>query len=555
MTLFITSCLWLALGFQLADCVLELPVFSEPKGHHSGARVRARQSQGPLEGDIYYNNYWYPYGGYYIDITIGTPPQRQTVWVSTGSVDLYVDSITAATCNSSSATPEPCRGGTFNSSASGTYEEVAESPAFEVSYADGNEIIGPIGSDVLGIGQLQLEDVQFGVGEEINVNEEYPLAMMGLGYSTLSSVNRTGLSRPYQNVPEVMVRANLSESRLFSIALGRPDTSGSLVFGGLDTTRYVGELATIDLMNNTRPYIGIDGKNTTAPRRFITTITGAEFTAGNNTTTLWSSDAEGMAAWNLDDPAVAVIPSTASQTMLLPYGHYAAYILPYFPFLTPNGSCICDYADTEDKITFTFGGKIKIEVGVKDLIKQPVDLAAGRPLQYANGSDQCTFMITPDFREDEDEKTWYSLGGPVLESMFMVFDMDNNQISIAQAATEVAETSNIIAIEAGPGQVARVAASLRPSATPSGGVPTPSGTNTPVPDPTPVNTGAIAGGVVGGVGGLALIGAAAYFLVRRKRKTEMRPMSEVQNDFGQDFDGTYVQQPKNPRYNGDPTLE
>ena len=41
------------------------------------------------------------------------------------------------------------------------------------------------------------------------------------------------------------------------------------------------------------------------------------------------------------------------------------------------------------------------------------------------------------------------------------------------------------------------------------------------------NVGAIAGGVVGGVAGLALIGAGVGYLIYRKRKARVEPMREV----------------------------
>jgi hypothetical protein len=45
--------------------------------------------------------------------------------------------------------------------------------------------------------------------------------------------------------------------------------------------------------------------------------------------------------------------------------------------------------------------------------------------------------------------------------------------------------------------------------------------------PASNNTAAIAGGVVGGVGGLALIGVAAWVLMRRKKRGQMTPMTQM----------------------------
>ncbi|PPJ51053.1 hypothetical protein CBER1_07538 [Cercospora berteroae] len=211
----------------------------------------------------------------------------------------------------------------------------------------------------------------------------------------------------------------------------------------------------------------------------------AEFITGDNTKVLWSSGSDGMKAWDTDNPAVPVYLETAGMTMDLPSEYYDLHITPRFPYLDQNDSCICAYADTRDKIGFTFVDKIKVEVDIKDLIR-------------------------PMFN-------WTS-------------------------------------VEAGPGGVAKALASLNTSATTSSGAPSITASDPSRPDtPDPVSTGVIAGVVVGGVVALALIGGAGYFLVRRKRKAQ--PKSGSPDDSSQDPESPLAHNTKNPRYNGDPTLD
>ncbi|GIZ38930.1 hypothetical protein CKM354_000232800 [Cercospora kikuchii] len=551
---FSTFYLWLALGVRLALCVLELPVFSEHAVSHSKLQLRPRQLKAFFEEQVAFETLEFAYGGYYIDVTIGSPPQEQRLYLSTGSSDLHVNSAEALACQRDT-TLGPCDGGTFNASASTTYKEVEAAPAFNLTYSDGRYAVGPFGNDVLRIGSLVLEDVQFGIGDQVDGDGLNNIAMMGLGYATWQRTSVDDLRSPYQSVLGLMVREKIAASRLFSITLGRRGSPGSVVFGGIDSTRYTGPLVTINLINRTEPYYSPGGKVSTAIREYITTITQAEFTTGNETSTLWSSGSDSVAAWLVDDPAIPVIPELNTDLTWLPAGYYDEYIAPRFPFVDSDGACLCDYADTNDKLILTFGDKVKITVAVEDLIKPATNSTSNEPTRYANGTAKCFFTIRGGSKS-KSGNTWTYLGKAITSNMYMVFDQDNDQISIAQAALDVAENSNIIPVEAGPGGVAKALAGLNISSTPPSGAPGPSVTSTPAPDPPgPTNnTGAIAGGVVGGVGGLALIGGAAYFLMRR-RKTKKQPMSEIQNDFGQDFEGTYVQQPKNPRYNGDPTLE
>lgn len=220
MAVFTVGHLWLFLVFQLAGCVLELPVFSNSASYRSRPQLRTRQSQGTVDGEISDNPYW-DTGAYYIDVTIGSPAQRQTIYLSTGSSDLFFNSINAKPCNLTATEYGSCRGGTFNSSASTTYREASGSPIFNISYADSSRVLGPYGIDVLGIGSSTIPNVQFGVAEFLDVIDEHPVGVMGLGYPATEAIIYDGVTPPYSNVPEVMVRENVTASRLYSITLGR----------------------------------------------------------------------------------------------------------------------------------------------------------------------------------------------------------------------------------------------------------------------------------------------------------------------------------------------
>lgn len=78
---------------------------------------------------------------------------------------------------------------------------------------------------------------------------------------------------------------------------------------------------------------------------------------------------------------------------------------------------------------------------------------------------------------------------------------------------------------AGGGGTAGASSSTSSSPTPTGG-----GSST--------NVGAIAGGVVGGVAGLALIGAAVGYMIHRKKKERVEPMREI----------SIYSQPSQPNY-------
>lgn len=149
--------------------------------------------------------------------TVGTPPQLQTLILDTGSSDTYFDASSSSECQLPESNPNSCQGGSFDPSSSSTYTEVDASPAFNASYGDGSSAIGPYGEDVIGIGNIQVSPVQFGVAQEIDSTTGYSIGLMGLGYSRIEAVQ----SRRdfYQNIPEVLSDANIINSRLYSLYL------------------------------------------------------------------------------------------------------------------------------------------------------------------------------------------------------------------------------------------------------------------------------------------------------------------------------------------------
>jgi hypothetical protein len=138
------------------------------------------------------------------------------VILDTGSSDLYFDSSSASSCQGNG--PYSCRGGTFDHSASSTYKIVAQSPAFNTSFGDGSTAFGPFAEDTIGIGDLSIAGVQFGVADEVTSTTGYAVGLMGLGYSANEATQwQTG--NKYPNIPEVLASSGEIASRLYSVWL------------------------------------------------------------------------------------------------------------------------------------------------------------------------------------------------------------------------------------------------------------------------------------------------------------------------------------------------
>ena len=115
---------------------------------------------------------------YLINITIGTPPQKFTVQVDTGSSDLWVPWSNSDLCKK---TPDQCQlFGAFNnaSGSDSTFYDV-DPGAFNISYVDGSGTQGDYFEDTLAIGNTTLKNMTMGLGVTVSGAP----GIMGVGYA------------------------------------------------------------------------------------------------------------------------------------------------------------------------------------------------------------------------------------------------------------------------------------------------------------------------------------------------------------------------------------
>lgn len=224
----------LVLSVLTPESVFALPELSITKLRGSAVNAVGRRSVGPQVNDITSQPTWGSLEYYttstcrymhvlqtlimYV-VTVGTPPVEQTVILGTGSSDLYFDASSAEECQADNASsPTGCRGGSFDPSRSTTYNIVRPAPAFNITYGDGSTAVGPYAVDVVGIGNVAISGVEFGLAENFSVTVGNSVGILGLGYYTNEAVNST--SDLYPNLVDVMVHAGVINSRLYSIYLG-----------------------------------------------------------------------------------------------------------------------------------------------------------------------------------------------------------------------------------------------------------------------------------------------------------------------------------------------
>lgn len=329
---------------------------------------------------------------YYCNITLGSPQQSLRLVLDTGSSDLWCNAANSSLC---SASTDPCvNSGSYNPDDSSSYTYLSSD--FNISYADGTGAAGDYVTDVLHIGGVQVKDFQFGVGYSSSSSE----GVLGIGYAANEvQVGRLGKSA-YPNLPQAMVKHGLIRSNAYSLWLNDLSANtGSILFGGVNKAKYQGELETLPVQTVNGGY-----------SEFIIALTGVST----------SSDSDNHDYSSSALPAAVLLDSGSSLTYLpnsIVQGIYDDLGVIYEPS-SGVGYVECSIAQSNVNVTYTFSLPT-ITVGIDELVINAGDL------RFRDGSRACIFGIAPA------GDSTAVLGDTFLRSAYVVYDLTNNEISLA----------------------------------------------------------------------------------------------------------------------------
>ncbi|KAK0647868.1 putative aspartic-type endopeptidase opsB [Lasiodiplodia hormozganensis] len=348
---------------------------------------------------------------YFLNATIGTPAQSLRLHLDTGSSDLWVNTDESSLCSSSRN--DCSSAGTYSANDSSTYEYV--NSVFNISYVDGSGASGDYVKDTFSFGGTNITELQFGIGYTSTSSE----GVLGIGYTSNEvAVNRAGLDA-YSNLPQLMVDKGLIESNAYSLWLNDLDASrGNILFGGVDTEKYHGTLATLPILKEGNQY-----------RELIIALTGIG--ANGESGTYLSA--------NSSSDAVPVLLDTGSSLTYLPDSIVSSIYSDFNAvYDSSEGAAFidCDSADSDDTLEFTFSSPT-ISVPMNELV-----LLAG----YSRGQAVCILGISPA------GDSTAVLGDTFLRSAYVVYDLANNEISLAQTNYNATD-SNIKEITTGTDSV------------------------------------------------------------------------------------------------------
>lgn len=340
---------------------------------------------------------------YFANASLGTPAQTFRLHIDTGSSDLWVNAKDSQLCQQGG---NQCGdSGTYNANDSSTYEYV--NGVFNISYADGTGASGDYATDTFRFGGQTIKELQFGIG----YSSSSPEGILGIGYTiNEAAVNHGGL-KPYSNLPQKLVDDGTINSNAYSLWLNDLDAStGSILFGGVDTDKFHGELQTL-------PIIPEDG----VYAEFIIALTGM----GHNNT-------NGSIFQNEN---VAVLLDSGTSFMYLPNNVVRSLYHTFdAEYDASQGAAFvdCSLGEQEGSLDFNFSG-VTISVPINELVIV-TDVSRGQAV--------CALGIGPA------GDSVSILGDTFLRSAYVVYDLANNEISLAQTNFN-ATTENIQEIQNG----------------------------------------------------------------------------------------------------------
>ena len=336
--------------------------------------------------------------------------------LDTGSPFLVLSNPESAFCQQ---TGQPCS--TF-----GSYDPSLSSSA--IWFSDDMNVIyelsrdsGSWFNDTLTIGDLTISSFPVGTAN---------------GSSTADPQNWFGLNGPGSLGPapnssslQVMAQAGVLESASVGIFSGPLDDSvGQVVFGGLDTSKWQGNLQVLPIVKNEQGQI-------------LVSLTSVAVSDSDIASSELPVDVM-IDTGNFD----IKLPQDVVDGVWAQVNGIQTYNITVGDTTLPYGVCDCSLAQRSQTFTFGFDG-VSIEVPIADMVALPPALI----LQNLGVSDfpqgTCVFMVngwgpTPPLYSP------FILGDAFLRSAYFVLDWDSNEVGLGQA-NNAKNSPNIIPIAAG----------------------------------------------------------------------------------------------------------
>ncbi|KAK3622050.1 hypothetical protein LTR56_022422 [Elasticomyces elasticus] len=308
---------------------------------------------------------------YWINVTIGTPGQKQSMQLDTGSSSVLVPATGSGLCRQSTT----------------------------VGFVDGGSVTGNWFYDTVRVGGKAIKS---------------QLSVLGTSGSGLSEgVLGIGFPASYPTINHNLAARGVIASNSYSIWLDSlSSSSGTILFGGLNTARFVAPLKKIPVLGSTNA----DGSvSYNLPSVALTRVATLQ---GSTRTVQTPSGYSEPAMLDTGTPVTILQQSLADAVI-------AALGASYYPSGSTSGNAVipCAAASNSQSINFHFSGTSGPTINV------PISQLVLANLGTVSGVAWCQFGI---YGAADSQNLATVLGDSFLRSAYAVYDLDHHQIGLAQ---------------------------------------------------------------------------------------------------------------------------
>ncbi|KAJ2894839.1 acid protease [Zalerion maritima] len=445
----LTSTTLLALA-STASAFVKLPVLRNDPGNPPLVR------RGAFEQNMINN---LTGGGYYAQVGLGTPQQNVTLIVDTGSSDVWVLDKDADLCtdprlqsqnwggcietSAAVATVEDNGfGATFDDKSKSTTYALVTSNSFEIAYLSGEGASGDYIKEDFHVGGTIIEGLQMGLAESSDINS----GLMGVGFG--SSVSA---SKVYPNIMDEFADQGLIETMGYSLWLNDLSSdTGSILFGAIDTEKFIGSIDVVPIVPT------VDGEYShffVAMTKFVIDSPSGEFddiviTRAELPVVLDSGTTLSYLPSSITDVLYEQINAydDTSRTGLV---YVSCSVIDTYPDLRFTFS----FADTESR------SAAQISVPAREIVMDNIAFYESLGLRVPgdiplSDGDVCSLgihAIDGDGAASGGGTVLTDvgiLGDTFLRSAYVIYDLDNKEIGLAQANLNATD-SNIVEMTSG----------------------------------------------------------------------------------------------------------
>lgn len=320
---------------------------------------------------------------------------------------------------------------------------MAQEGGFNISYLDGSGAVGDYILDDVHLGNDTVKLQQVGLAHIVSL----ATGIMGIGFTQNVASNTPLNPNPstYPTIVDQLFDQGIINLKAYSLFLDSKDAeTGSVIFGGLDSDKYVGNLIQLPIVPSRL------ANGSTIYDHFTVVMTGLSMRQGTTTTNFTSSRYRVPVILD-SGTTLTYLPDTTVRQL---YNEVGAIDDSEYGGLVYVD---CDIGkDTSTVFTYSFGDSqrtVQVQVPISELLYSLNDIFGGEDVSALLPDlpfrDTCVFGILPAIEGIS------LLGDTFLRSAYVVYDLSNNVIAMAQANLN-SQQENIVDFEANATSIPRV---------------------------------------------------------------------------------------------------